>query len=1000
MFSWHDEACNSIRIVFSEELDVPLCAGERCVAPRRGRTRAAPGTALPAPTPTTTFELTWPSSLALVDRETSDSSLVKEGSTEQNSSSPNNASQDVVADLSQRTTSRQEPTSNSSSQDENPYQPLVARKIRLLVLSGGNYLDPIKIQLQIADLQERPQYEALSYTWADEDGDSSKCERAYIGQRWDILPITKNCFNALRRLRWPVRSRRLWVDAICINQNDVGERSHQVGIMQDIYNYAERVLIYLGEDAEEPDTASSIPWNYHTGNHRPLPLHIDLTQKPYFKRVCVIQEIAAARDAWILFGTKGDRWDSFLSAEAKRTTKSPEGRTTGVATASNMQPPQEQKLLHVLQNQRETLVFSDELPKLLHATVRCEATDRRDKIYALLGLFPDANNVGLTADYSLSEAQVFSGLTAYLLSKSTAFLLPVFAALQPASSTSFPSWAVDWSSATNLDCMDRYLAETYSRLTASREPESVSYIHRFHQNGLSILQGRLIVSLSSCVLGPECQRGPPGVLGRVFYGGRGIQVPDAIPNWAEPTDELCQIQGLDGHALVLRPVPKAPKTYRFVAICQQPKFHRLLRCLDSIDRTATLLFSTWKYILKDRVRGELWFLAETWDTIEAVCRNIKDFWNLEKTLCRSLDSTKDPRRGENPSREEEAKAAKPRNTNLQEMWPQHKETPSDSPQMGVANQRLSKKSVYDLTVHQPFPEQTSEVGKFGKMAADEIDPFGSLGEHLSTAVPHFRSSSKENHGWEPLSGLKSRNPGRGMIAIMDSMTMTSIFGWELGPFAGIPTAEEMALARRDPGSYKHKFPWQFQSLEILGELLRSLSGRNKSRRLLSCVPSDFARWLLGPHLGDKIFFFNEWTRWLRETEEENSLDLDRVLPWLQDALNLETRPLPRERESYGDPNPDTWAADFIRTWTLLTKDIRPPGSSVVEPADLPPQETEEQLLREQGYLAAAEAKWAPLLDLVKQTEARLLPMKDEFIRAKDTHDESMDNVPWDEIFIA
>ncbi|KAK2061504.1 HET-domain-containing protein, partial [Colletotrichum caudatum] len=62
------------------------------------------------------------------------------------------------------------------------------------------------------------------------------------------MAITINCANALRRLRFPGWARDVWVDAICINQEDSNERSHQVGIMQYIYATAIRVVVYLGED--------------------------------------------------------------------------------------------------------------------------------------------------------------------------------------------------------------------------------------------------------------------------------------------------------------------------------------------------------------------------------------------------------------------------------------------------------------------------------------------------------------------------------------------------------------------------------------------------------------------------------------------------------------------------------------------------------------------------------------------------------------------------------
>ncbi|KAK1719172.1 heterokaryon incompatibility protein-domain-containing protein, partial [Colletotrichum lupini] len=255
------------------------------------------------------------------------------------------------------------PATDSSMRVAAPYEPLFARKIRLLKLLKGNYNDPIRVELQVADLTIKPEYEALSYTWADEKKDSSRCEKIYIGERWDILLVTENCFNALRRLRFSYRSRRLWVDAICINQNDAGERSHQVGMMQSIYATATRVLIYLGENSKDEDTTSSSPWNFDIWNERSLPRDRDLTQEPYFKRVWVIQEIAAAQNPWL------------------------------------------QNWFHVLPQGK--LMDLQELPRLLQATALCKATDPRDRVYALLGLFQGAKQAQLIADYSLSVDQVF-----------------------------------------------------------------------------------------------------------------------------------------------------------------------------------------------------------------------------------------------------------------------------------------------------------------------------------------------------------------------------------------------------------------------------------------------------------------------------------------------------------------------------------------------------------------------------------------------------------------
>ena len=38
----------------------------------------------------------------------------------------------------------------------------------------------------------------------------------------------------------------MWIDAICINQSNVAERELKVGLMRDIYQQAEGVVIWLG----------------------------------------------------------------------------------------------------------------------------------------------------------------------------------------------------------------------------------------------------------------------------------------------------------------------------------------------------------------------------------------------------------------------------------------------------------------------------------------------------------------------------------------------------------------------------------------------------------------------------------------------------------------------------------------------------------------------------------------------------------------------------------
>lgn len=91
-------------------------------------------------------------------------------------------------------------------------------------------------------LKHPPPYKALSYVWGSPVGDVPIC----CGVQ--ELLITENCVAALRKIRHRMKSRMLWVDAICINQQSLDERNHQVALMGDIYSKASEVIIWLGEE--------------------------------------------------------------------------------------------------------------------------------------------------------------------------------------------------------------------------------------------------------------------------------------------------------------------------------------------------------------------------------------------------------------------------------------------------------------------------------------------------------------------------------------------------------------------------------------------------------------------------------------------------------------------------------------------------------------------------------------------------------------------------------
>lgn len=125
-------------------------------------------------------------------------------------------------------------------------------EIRTLEVMPSKPNEEIVCKLHTVALANEVEYESLSYTWGDPDKvsditiENHKCK------------VTVNLASALRRLRQQDTSRLLWVDAVCINQRNTQEKSHQVAMMGEIYERASQVLTWLGEPSTKDDSSGTI----------------------------------------------------------------------------------------------------------------------------------------------------------------------------------------------------------------------------------------------------------------------------------------------------------------------------------------------------------------------------------------------------------------------------------------------------------------------------------------------------------------------------------------------------------------------------------------------------------------------------------------------------------------------------------------------------------------------------------------------------------------------
>ena len=198
-----------------------------------------------------------------------------------------------------------------------PYRPLDTERhqIRLLSVSAAGELDePLRGDLDVVSMDDRPQYEALSYVWGQDRALTPMAINNFN------MEITQNLDVALRYLRHRDKPRVLWVDAICIDQTNFDERAQQVRQMRDIYYFSSTVLVWLGPPTSDSDLAMNSIADFNKDHWQTLDFQIqcmDLLYRPWFTRIWVVQEFVLGQNHPLVgCGYKWVNWLSFIAAWA------------------------------------------------------------------------------------------------------------------------------------------------------------------------------------------------------------------------------------------------------------------------------------------------------------------------------------------------------------------------------------------------------------------------------------------------------------------------------------------------------------------------------------------------------------------------------------------------------------------------------------------------------------------------------------------------------------
>ncbi|KAE9370097.1 HET-domain-containing protein, partial [Stipitochalara longipes BDJ] len=336
--------------------------------------------------------------------------------------------------------------------------------IRLLTLHPGTPSAGISTSLSLVNLQDYPYYEALSYVWG------SPNPRKPITLSGRSFTVTENLYAALEELRDTKHARVLWIDQLCINQDDLGERSSQVLLMEAIYKGCTVCWIWLGKSDPNTEKSIKILENWAKGMHlypqynftrESKAAAIKLTSQPWFSRTWTVQEAVLPQRLQVLCGSYTLEWKQFAdSAKNLRTHLTSECCLSQNDTANEQMTNISDFIEAVLGIERTRRLYPKNRNMLacLNDFRRRAATDPRDKVFGLLSLIYPEDSKAKKLDslvkpsYSESPLAIYTRLCQDVVKQSGSlevlkYVLNMGVNIERAKSGStlrLPSWVPDW----------------------------------------------------------------------------------------------------------------------------------------------------------------------------------------------------------------------------------------------------------------------------------------------------------------------------------------------------------------------------------------------------------------------------------------------------------------------------------------------------------------------------------------------------------------------------
>ena len=304
-------------------------------------------------------------------------------------------------------------------------QRLEEREIRLIQLETGSREDEIVVRLSHKRIDDNTiKYDALSYVWGSKsDAVTIKCDNR-------PLLITQNLHKALVQLREDGLNIPIWVDAVCIDQQNLDERARQVRLMRQIYSQAEIVYIWIGEETANTEagvellhrTAKAVQdlshdltatTSYPELKAMHLPDMFDSTWKAvaeiitrqWFGRVWVIQEMTVARKCIFICGRLKIEYEAVRTLARSISYFSTLRNTLVLNLPHSVSAGFSSFTISVIgliapqYAENGPLLLRD----LLFLTGSFKATEPKDRIFALLGITDDVPEEFINYNRNLRE---------------------------------------------------------------------------------------------------------------------------------------------------------------------------------------------------------------------------------------------------------------------------------------------------------------------------------------------------------------------------------------------------------------------------------------------------------------------------------------------------------------------------------------------------------------------------------------------------------------------